>query len=418
MSPGVGAFFARPIGQLVIALAIGLVVGAERERRSTAGPRRVPAGIRTFTVVALMGGVVAQLGSPALLAIVAAAVAGVAIVAWLIGDRSDPGLTTELALLCTYCLGAFAARDPSLALGAGLSLAAVLALRTELHTVVKSVLNERELLDGLLFAIAAVVILPLLPNEAIDPFGVVNPFRLWRLVVVFMGMSAAGYVAQRAIGPRFGLAVAGFGSGFVSSAATVAAMGQRAKENEAVIAPAVAGAVASNVATLIQLAILVGAANPHLLARLALPLGCGAVTAVAFAALQLWNARRAEAEADRGRAFRLTAALFFAGFVTALSLLSIFAERIGGAVGVLTAGALAGFVDAHAPAAALASVAAADHLSLGAAALGVLLALTTNAVTKIFLAIGSRCPGYARRVVLGTGLSLLAAWAGLLLSRR
>ncbi|HEX8951132.1 MAG TPA: MgtC/SapB family protein, partial [Polyangia bacterium] len=246
MRPGglLMTFLDRPEGQLAIALAVGLVIGAERERRKADTPRAT-AGLRTFALVGLLGGVVGLIGGAALLVVVAAVVGGMAIVGYYRGDRADPGLTTEAALVLTYCLGALAIGAPKVALAAGLAAATLLAFRTTLHSAVRSVLSGEELRDALLFGVAAVVVLPLVPNRTIDPLGVINPFTLWRLVVVLMAMSGAGYVAQRAIGPRYGLALAGFGSGFVSSAATIAAMGARARAEPELLRPAVAGAAAS-----------------------------------------------------------------------------------------------------------------------------------------------------------------------------
>src|SRR5262249_58917361 len=114
-----------------------------------------------------------------------------------------------------------------MALGAGVAVALLLAIRTTLHHFARDVLTEREFFDGLIFFIAAAVVLPLLPNRPIDPFGLFNPFALWRLMVVLMALSAAGYITLRLVGPRYGLAIAGFASGFVSSTACIAAMGGR-----------------------------------------------------------------------------------------------------------------------------------------------------------------------------------------------
>ncbi len=405
-----------PLGQLAVALGIGLVIGAERERRKEAGPRRLPAGIRTFALVALLGAVAHLLGV-VLLAVMGAGIVALALVAYWLGDREDPGLTTAVALIVTYCLGAYAVREPMIALGCGLCGALVLALRTELHTVVRSLLNESELHDALLFAIAAVVILPLLPNHPIDALGVINPFRLWRLVVVFMAMSGAGYIAQRAIGPRYGLALAGFGAGFVSSAATIASMGVRTKANAAMLRPAVAGATASSVATMVQLALLIAAADTKLLGRLAVPLAAGGVTALAYAIVQTVRARRAEVEPDRGGAFKLSSALFFAGFVALLSLGTALAEQWVGQGAILVTSVLAGFVDAHAPAAALASVTAADRLPSATGELGVLLALSANAATKIVLSTTARNRAFALGVIPGIALSIAATWVAYLLLR-
>ncbi len=404
------SFLDRPEGRLAVALGIGLVIGAERERRKGEGPRRLPAGIRTFALVALTGGVILLLGNAILLSVGAAMVGAVALVAYLIGDRSDPGLTTEVALFLTYCLGALAVQNPTLALACGLSVATLLAFRASLHAAVRSLLSEEELRDALLLGVAAVVILPLLPNHAIDSLGVVNPFRLWRLVVVFMGMSAFGYLAQRAIGPRYGLALAGFGSGFVSSAATIAAMGARVRADASVRDPAIAGAAASTVATLIQLALLVGAADPQLLAQLAWPLGAGGVIALVYAGLQTWRAHSVGVAIERGHAFRISTALAFSALVTGVSLVSTLAMRWAGRGGLLVTAGIAGFADTHSAAAAVASVAAGGQVPMAVAEIGVLLAFTANTLTKCALALGSSRGVFSGRIILGLTLVLCAVW--------
>jgi uncharacterized membrane protein (DUF4010 family) len=94
-----------------------------------------------------------------------------------------------------------------------------LAFRVQLHRFVRDRMTDQELLDALTFAIAAVVILPMAPNHAVDPFGLINPFTLWRLAVVAMALSFLGHVAQRLLGARYGLLVAGLAAGLVSSTA-------------------------------------------------------------------------------------------------------------------------------------------------------------------------------------------------------
>jgi len=406
--------FELPEGRLAVALGIGLVIGAERERRKGEGPSRQGAGIRTFTVVALLGGVVAMLGNAALLAVAAVVVGAMAVASYWLGDRDDPGFTSEITLVLTYFLGAFAEHAPRTALATGVSVAALLALRAPLHRISRNILSEDEVRDALLFAVAAVVVLPLLPDRPIDPFGIVNPFTLWRLVVVLMAMSGAGYIAQRALGPRYGLALAGLGGGFVSSSATIAAMGSRARADAEVLRPAVAGAAASTVSTFIQLAILVGTASPPLLARLAWPLGAGGLVAALYAALQTFHARRAEADAIKGRAFRLSAALLFAVLVTVIGFISILARTGLGAVGAIATAAIAGFADAHSSTAAIGSMFASGQLDQSSAALAIMLALTTNTITKGALAVTSGPRPYWLRVGAGLVIALAATWVAAL----
>ena len=409
-------FLDLPEGRLAIALGIGLVIGAERERRKGEGPGREGAGIRTFAVAALLGGIVASLGGQVLLVAGALIVGSFAIAAYVLGDREDPGFTSEVTLVLTYCLGAFAQHEPRAALGAGICVAALLALRAPLHRISRSVLSEDELRDALLFGVAAVVVLPLLPNRAIDPFGVVNPFTLWRLVVVLMAMSGAGYIAQRALGPRYGLALAGLGGGFVSSSATIAAMGARARADGAVLRPAVAGAAASTVSTFVQLAILIAAASPALLAALAWPLGAGGLAAATYAAIHTVRARRADADAIKGRAFRLPMALLFGSLVTVIGFVSALARAWLGAAGTIATAAIAGFVDAHSSTAAIASMSASGQIAQRSAIAAVLLALTTNTLTKAVLATTSGPRRYALLVNTGLVLVLAVTWLAALVS--
>src|SRR5512140_3808194 len=154
-----------------------------------------------------------------------------------------------------------------LALAASVMVTVLLAARDPLHRLVRDAITRQELLDGLTFSVAALVVLPLLPDRTIDPFGFVNPFALWRLAVVFMGLSALGYAAQRLLGQRYGLTIAGFASGFVSSSAAIAAMGGRARADASRAGRSAAGAVASILGSLVYLLALVVAADPGLFRR-------------------------------------------------------------------------------------------------------------------------------------------------------
>ena len=394
-----------------IALVVGLVIGAEREQRMAEGAHK-SAGIRTFAIAALLGAVGAQLGAPALVLLGAAVAAGT-MLAYALGDRSDPGLTSELALVLTFGLGALAISEPHLALAAGITTALLLAFRSHIHSVVRDVLTPTELRDALIVAAASLVVLPLVPDATIDPWGVFNPFVLWRLVVVILSITLAAYVAQRMLGPRWGLALAGLASGFVSSSATIAAMGQKAKADERTLIAAVAAAAASTIATFVQLAALVAAASPALLAELTPALASGMIAAIAYAGWLAYAASREEPlEGVGGRAVNLRGALIFALLVTGVTLASSLMGALAGDAGAVVAATIASLADAHASAASIASLHAADRLSTDGAILGVLACLSINSITKAVLAFTQGSATYARRVILGVALALAASWIG------
>ena len=186
-------------------------------------------------------------------------------------------------MLVDFLLGALAQRNTGLAAGLGVGTAILLAQRQRLHVLVRDTLSERELHDGLLFAACALIVLPLVPDHGLGPNHALNPATIWRLVVIVMAMQAAGYIAMRAIGPRYGLLLTGFLGGFVSSTATIALMGKRAVDEPPMRRLATAAGIASSVATVVLLAAVVGAASMPVLRALALPLILAGLAATGYA---------------------------------------------------------------------------------------------------------------------------------------
>jgi len=400
---------------LFVALGIGLLIGAERERRKR--DQASAAGIRTFTAAALAGAVSFPLGGPILLA-VTTAITGVlvALSYWAARHGDDRGLTTEVALVLTVLLGALATHTPGLAAMTGAVTAIMLAARTPLHRFVSSVLSERESWDAMIFVAATLIVLPLLPDRAMDSYGVLNPRNLWLLVILVLMLSAAGYVATRLVGAQHGLPLAGFLGGFVSSTATVGAMGSRARRNPPEAPAAAAGAVLSTVATMIQLALLLAAISPATLRIAAPSLLIGSLVAVVFGIGTTLRAVRRPAADDeqKGRAFSLKSALLFAVTVAVVLLASAAAESYFGERGLIVAAAIAGIVDAHASAISLATMVSAGQVRPTDALIPILLALSTNTTSKLIVAGVSGGRRFFLRVGPGVVLVALGAWAPLL----
>lgn len=410
-----GAFAADTEGwRLAVALGIGLLLGLERERRKGSGPSRAPAGIRTFALVALFGGISMAIGGVAVLAVGLGFVAAIAVVAYALGDRSDPGVTTEVALGVAFLLGALAQEEPSLAAGFGVVVAILLAAREYLQRFVASVLSEQELYDGLLLGAAALVILPLVPDEAIGPYDAFNPFTIWRLVVLVMAVGAVGYIAVRLLGARLGLPVSGFASGFISSSATIGAMGARARKDPSIRRPAVAGAVLSTLATVVQLVLVVGATDRHALRQIGPSMAVAGVAAAGYGLVFGLRALRHDGEnaIARGRAFEPRTAVLFALAVGAILFASAFLNDVFGTAGATISAAAAGFADTHSAAISVASLVASGNLEAKDAVIPILAAFTTNSLTKAVLAWTAGGRGYAFQVWPGLLLVLAAAWTG------
>lgn len=400
--------------KLAVALGIGLLIGTERERRKGAGPSRSPAGIRTFAVTSLAGATSFLVGGQLMLAITTAGVIALIAVAYWRGREGDPGLTTEIALMGTVLLGGLSMQRPALAGGLAVTIAIVLAAKSRLHRFVGDILTEDELEDALLFAGATLVVLPLVPDHPIGPYAAFNPHAIWVVVILVMGISAAGYVAVRLLGARFGLPVAGLASGFISSTATIAAMGARTAKANDVLAAAVAGAVLSTVATIVQMALVLAATSMATLIPLAVPLVCAGVAATAYGIVFTMLALRQknEVELESGRPFSLRTALVFALTLSVILVASAALQDRFGENGVIFAAAVAGFADTHSAAVSVASLVASGKLAASDALLPILAGLSTNTISKIILAATSGGPSFAARVTPGLVLVALAAWAG------
>ncbi len=369
---------------ILVALGAGLLIGIERERRMHADKNPAAAGVRTFAITALVGVLVALSGSNLLLAAAALGVITLTALSYNKSHAVDPGLTTEIALLGTFIIGVLAASRPILAAASGVLVVVLLVLRTPLHSFARAELSDQELRDAVLLAAAAILVLPILPDEPIDPWKIINPRLVWKLTVLIMVVDAAGYVAQRLVGTRAGLPISGLLGGFVSSTAVVATMGKRAQQEPKVLPAAVAGAALSNVATVVQLALMLAVSDAVLLGQMRWVLLAMGVAMVAYGAFMLLATKgKAAPPPPSGRAFRLRTALIFAGAFVLVMLLVAWLQRSFGPTWALAGVVIGGFADAHSTSASVGSLAAQGQMPRELAAIAVGLIITTNTFSKL-----------------------------------
>ncbi len=243
---------AAPLAAFLASLAIGLLVGVERERNPAAR-----AGLRTFALTAVFGTLAAMLGeyaSGAWVPAVGLALVGLAIVAahYRAPVEDDPGTTTVVALLLTYCLGALCwYGERTLAAAIAVGAAALLYFKAELRGILER-FERRDLLAVIQFATLSVVILPVLPDKSYGPYGALNPYQIWLMVVLISGLSLAGYIALKIVGARRGLPLVGVFGGLVSSTATTLAFSKHAREASSVVDVAAGVIVLANLTVLVR----------------------------------------------------------------------------------------------------------------------------------------------------------------------
>lgn len=396
---------------LALALGIGLLIGVERERRKGQGPTRQFAGVRSFTLVALLGAVLQLLGQVWLTAVAGTLVAALVVVAYWRDRSADPGVTTEIALFLTFVLGVLSVPYPEIAAGGGVVVAGLLAARGPLQQFATQTLSEQELRNALILAAAALVVLPLTPDAPLTWLAGVNPRQLWQLVVLILAVQAVGDVALRLFGARLGLALSGLVSGFVSSTATIATMGARAREHPELRTACMAAAWLSTVSTSLLLMLLALTLGGGVLQTLAPLLGAALLAALllGLAALRRSPLPR-EDNQGKHRAFSPRQALGLALLFTGIAALAAWMQASLGNVATLLTAAIAGLADAHAAAAAAMALAVRGELDAGLLQLAVLLAFSCNTLSKMVAAWVAGGARYGAPVSAGLLLVVLAAW--------
>lgn len=395
---------------LAVALGAGLLIGLERERRKGQGPDREAAGLRTFMVAALAGAM-AQMVSVLVAAVALGGVAGLAALSYWRSRSSDPGLTTEIALIATALIGMLAVPHPALAAACAVVLAAVLAAREHLHHFATDWLTQQELHDGLLLAALALVLLPLLPATPLAWLGQLSPQRVLMLVIVILVMQAFGHVAQRLLGARAGLAISGLLGGFVSSTATISAMGSLRRHGQVSLRLALCAAVLSMVATWLQMLLMASVVSMVAVKEVWSLVLVGALPPLILGAL-MWRgggAMKASAEASH-QVLRLREAVTVSALLLGGTVLVNLAQQHGMA-GLLLGTAVAAVADAHAPMATLMSMFGAARFGSAHLLLGLMVALSANAVTRSAAATLSGGWRFGLGVAAALFANLAVAWA-------
>ena len=279
------------------ALLIGALLGIERERHKREHDELTIGGLRTFilfTLIGALGGWLTMvLGSPWILAAALVVAVAPVLAGYVLSARAQPdslGLTTELAAIAACLLGAMTTLGyRELAVGLGVTVAALLAYKQPLHGIVKN-LDREDVYAGLRLMIATFIVLPLLPDRAIDPLGALNPRSLWVLVLLISSLSLVGYVATRLLGTQRGIPLTGLTGGLVSSTAVTLAFSKQSRDPAyASAAPALAsGILLAWTVMFVRVLVMVLVVNRDLLPALATPLATMAVVALAVA----WYLRR------------------------------------------------------------------------------------------------------------------------------
>jgi len=409
---------------VAVAFAIGLLIGLERgwrQRGADEGAR--VAGIRTFGLIGLAGGLAGSPGGSLDGWLAAATLLGLVVLLARgyhqeAEHTGDLGVTTEVAAVVTYLLGVLAVRgEPGLAAAGGVVTAGLLGSKAVLHDWVRRI-EALELRAVLQLGLISVVVLPVLPNRGYGPWQVLNPYELWLMVVLISAIGFVGHFAVRIGGTRRGLLATGLFGGLASSTALTLAMSRAGRQEPALqgllAAAVVIGSTTMFPRVLVEVAAVNNALLPSLLPVLLTLTAVGATAALLLA----WRTRndgRPDASHAVQRPFELATAIRFAVLLAAVLVMAEWLRRQAGDAGIYALAVLSGLTDVDAITLSLSRMAR-EELAAPVAARGILLAGLANTAVKAALVM-ALCRGrMARDVGVGLGAVLVVGLIWLVLA--
>ena len=410
--------------RLGVAIAIGFLIGLERGWKSRDEPEgNRAAGLRTFTLGGLLGGVWGALvvlrGNDGLvaLALAFAVYSGVILLFRYREAVTEQtfGATTVVAAMLAFALGAFAvAGDMAVAGAMGVAVAALLAFKDVLHGWVGRI-SWVELRSGLLLAAMTFILLPLLPNRTIDPWDTVNPFEMWLLTVMIAAISFAGYIAIKAVGDEAGIVMTGIAGGLASSTAVTVTLAEMAKEHPEKAAPLAAGALFASATMAARVLAVVAAVGAAVLPVIVLPIGLGGAALLGAA---FYFLRQQKDGVERGRLkltnpFELVTVLKFGLILTAITAATKILTQIGSGQGVYALAALSGIADVDAMTLSMSRLAS-DEAKVALAANAILIVVAVNTVAKAVIGWATGGAQFGKRMMAAAAVAIAIGTAAAL----
>ena len=393
---------------LAIALAIGLLIGAEREwSQRFEKTERVMAGIRTFGLLGLLGAlavVLTDVLGPYAWAVILLSVGMLVVAGYLTEAKAtgDWGMTTEVAMLITLGLGVLAASGQhTLAAGLGVLVAGLLSLKGVLHTQVHR-LEPKEMSAALKLLFISVVMLPLLPNHTMGPFNVFNPYIVWWMVVAITGLGFVAYVSIKIAGQRSGILLTSLLGGLVSSTAMTLTLA-RLTSSLSAINTLSAGLLLTSALMFPRVLVVSGVLAPALLSALLGPMLLATAIYLLGAVLLAWQAGHAknnqqeDLDTNLQNPFEIGSALRFTVLLVVIMFAVELARRYLGDAGVWAMAAISGAADVDAITLSLARLVDRE-LTVSVASQGILIAAASNSLVKLVLAIWIGGKEIARRI--------------------
>lgn len=415
------------LSHFAVALGIGLLIGIERGWRTRdEKPGSRTAGVRTFTIIGLLGGTTGVLAEAAgrPLTVTGGIVLGLCFTAFAVtfalmcrdenlADKNYSA-TTAIAGMLTFALSAYAMIGDIRAAGAAaVATVCVLAAREPLHDWLSKI-KEREIRSALILLAMTFIALPVVPDEAIGPFGGVNPREIWLIAIVLAGISFAGYIAVKALGSQHGVMLAAAAGGLVSSTAVTASNAKRAAAGEGTPRLLAAGVALATAVSFARVIAIVAALKPDLLRLIGPTLAAAIVAALAFAFISAYW-RGGKDDSDHSVEFKNPFGFWsVVGFAVLLAGIVLAGRALGenlGAPGAIVGALALGLADVDAVTVSMSRLTP-RPLSLQSAALAILAAVVSNNLSKIAIGVAVGRGAFAIEIAVMAVLCFAAGGLG------
>lgn len=402
--------------QFLTSLAIGLLIGLERERNPSA-----KAGLRTFALVAVFGTLAAllsdRLNTPWMLVAGLVAVAGMIVAAYINSptEENDPGTTTVIALLLCYGLGAMIWYGlATLAVMIAIGITALLYFKPELRGMSQR-LTRRDLVAVLQFSVLTFIVLPILPNQDYGPYNAFNPHQAWLMVVLISGLSLTGYAALQIVGTRYGAPLLGVFGGLASSTATTLIYSKHGKGSQAMQNLAASVIVIASMVVLVRLFVVSSVLAYGSLPAL-IPLFAGGLFAGLIVALYNWRKMNKATELiipETANPAELHAAIGFGLLYVVVLLFTAWMADVAGSQGLYAVAFASGLTDVDAIVLSSLRLLNLGQLSEQQAVMAIAIGFLSNLVFKFGMVIAIGGWALARQVAVGFAAISVGVLAGL-----
>ncbi len=371
-----------------ISFLIGIGAGIERERSQTEETSIM--GMRTFALIALLGTLAAELAVPALTLGLALFITALVVLGYWRSTQNpshaDFGLTTEFAAGLVFGLGYLASQDPFLSVILGIVLIATLYFRKRLHWFARDVLRPEEITAAILLAVFVFVVIPFLPNHAVDPWGLLNPRRLAQVVALIAAIEFCGYASERMAGPKMGLLVTGFLGGFASSTAVFLSLAKAVRQDPQKMKSLIGACLLSIVSPLLLFLLIVAATSADLMPAVSPPIIAAAATAALLGILIGSRAPKGAANQNVQRnPLDLRSLTKLGLFIVGLLTLAAIMQNYVGSRGTGLVSFVGGLFELHGVTLATATLHAAQSITDQNAVYALLLAVLASFLSKLII---------------------------------